>query len=145
LVASSNKVKNKLGEILMDEDEIFLSKNLLKEIDEIKRYLRFLARESIVTTLVKTATTSDRQQMWRLADGSLSNEQIAEKVGVSLRAVQYFVEEAEGVGLLVIEKRGYPRKIENIIPSEWKPWKPKKSQKSDTQTVESSNSSLKEE
>lgn len=121
----------------MDEDEVFLSKNVIKELNEIKRYLRFLARESIVTQLSKTATTPDRQQIWRLADGSLSNEQIAQKVGITLRAVQYFVEEAEAVGLIISEKRGYPRKIENIVPSDWKAWKHKMQQKSDKQTQSS--------
>ncbi|MGE5533361.1 MAG: winged helix-turn-helix transcriptional regulator [Bacillota bacterium] len=121
----------------MNDDEI--SKNVLKELGEIKTYLRFLARGAITTELSKVASTPDRQQIWRLADGSLSNEQIADKVGVSLRAVQYFVEESETKGLIKLEKRGYPRRIEEIIPTEWKPWKPKKSQKSDEQPEATAN------
>jgi len=66
--------------------------------------------------------------MWRLADGTLSNEEIAGQIGVTLRSVQYFVQEAESEGLIIRKKRGYPKRIEDIIPPEWKSWKRRKAQ-----------------
>ena len=100
-----------------------LLRKMNAEISSLKRYARFLARDAISTMLNKVATTPERQQMWRLSDGSHSNEEIAGQIGVSLRSVQYFVREAEDVGLIFTERRGYPRKVEDIIPLEWKPWK----------------------
>jgi len=109
----------------MEDEMVELLKKISEEISAIKRYARFQARDAISTTLNKVATTPERQQMWRLADGTRSNEEIATQIGVSLRSVQYFVQEAEDAGLIIVEKRGYPKRIEDIIPPEWKPWKPK--------------------
>jgi hypothetical protein len=111
----------------MPGDEV---KDVLEKIREdlatIKVYQKFLAKDNIEATLNKVASTPDRQQMWRLADGTLSNDQIADKVGVTLRTVQYFVEDAEKAELLTTIKRGYPKRIVELVPAEWKPWKPKK-------------------
>jgi DNA-binding transcriptional regulator LsrR (DeoR family) len=110
----------------MAEDEMAeLLRRISENIVSIKRYCRFLARDAISTMLREVATTSERQQMWRLADGTLSNEQIANQIGVTLRSVQYFVQEAENAGLILIEKRGYPKRIDDVVPSEWKAWKSK--------------------
>lgn len=109
-------------------EKLELLEKISEDISTIKRYTRFQARDAILTVLKNIATTPERQQMWRLADGTLGNEQIASEIGVTMRAVQYFVRDAENAGLLIIEKRGYPKRIEDIFPSEWKPWKPKKVQ-----------------
>jgi hypothetical protein len=112
-----------------DEEEILFLKKIADELEAIKVYARFQARDAIITALNKVATTPERQQMWRLFDGNVGNEQIAEQVGVSLRSVQYFAKEAEDAGLVMTEKRGYPKRIEDVIPSEWKAWKPKKAKR----------------
>lgn len=110
----------------MAEDEMVdLLRKISAETSSLERYARFLARDAISTMLNKVATTPERQQMWRLSDGSHSNEEIAGQIGVSLRSVQYFVQEAEDAGLILTERRGYPKRIEDIIPPEWKPWKQK--------------------
>jgi hypothetical protein len=102
---------------------------LLKQINEdtqtIRNYMRILARVAISATLREITKTPERRQMWRLFDGTKSTEQIAKEIAVSTRSVQYFVQDAEDAGLLVTEKRGYPKRVENVIPSEWKPWKSK--------------------
>jgi transposase len=108
----------------MPNDEV--NEALAEELKEITRYLKVLSANAVMNLINKIATTPERQQMWRLADGSLSNEEIAKQIGVTLRTVQYFVQEAENTGLLVTEKRGYPKRIEDIFPKEWKPWKPSK-------------------
>lgn len=113
----------------MEESEmISLLRRIEKRIETLERYARFQAKYAIESELKKVATTPERQQMWRLADGTLSNAQIASKIGVTLRSVQYFMQEAENAWLIVMKKRGYPKRIEDIVPLEWKPWKPKKVQ-----------------
>ena len=99
---------------------VSLLKKISQDLSVIKMYARINARETMTVLLDKVATTTERQQIWRLADGSLSNEKIAEKVGVTLRSVQYFVQEAENAGLIVSERRGYPKRTEDVIPSRWK-------------------------
>lgn len=105
----------------MDDETLI---EILKEIKELKRYMKILSSTAITNQLNKVATTPERQQVWRLADGSRSNDEISKNIGVSLRTVQYFVQEAENMGLVTNEKRGYPKRIEDVIPKEWKPWKP---------------------
>lgn len=90
-------------------------------------YSMLQARTVIVDILREIAKTPDRQQIWRLCDGTRSTEQISNEVGVSVRSVQYFIQDADQAGLLVTEKRGYPKRIENVFPSDWKAWKRKKS------------------
>lgn len=103
--------------------------DLLKAISEDMHWIRIdmarLARDSYRQDLEKIANTSARQEIWRLCDGNLSNEEIAKRIGVTLRAVQYFVQEAEKKGLITMPKRGYPKRLDNFdeIPAEWKPYK----------------------
>lgn len=102
---------------------------LLKVISEDTRRMRMdiarLARDSYRKDLDDIANTPARQEMWRLCDGSLSNEEIANKIKVTLRAVQYFVQDAEKKGLIITQRRGYPKRTDSFdeIPVEWKPYK----------------------
>ncbi|MGI0086799.1 MAG: winged helix-turn-helix transcriptional regulator [Nitrosotalea sp.] len=103
--------------------------DLLRAISEDIHWIRMdiarLARDSYKQDLEKIANTPARQEIWRLCDGNLSNEEIAKRIGVTLRAVQYFVQDAERLGLVSMPKRGYPKRPDtfNEIPSEWKPYK----------------------
>lgn len=119
----------------MTENEVM--KEIRDEIKEMKRYLKVLSANAIVSLLNKVATTAERQKVWRLADGSRSNEEIAKQIGIALRTVQYFITEAEDIGLIVSEKRGYPKRIEDVFPKEWKPWKPSKEKVTIQSTTES--------
>ena len=84
-----------------------------------------MARDSYGQDLEKTANTPARQEIWRLCDGNLSNDEIAKKIGITLRAVQYFIQDAEKKGLITSQRRGYPKRPDNFdeIPVEWKPYK----------------------
>jgi DNA-binding CsgD family transcriptional regulator len=126
------------GESMANNEEIELLKQISSDLRELKRHLRFLSRDSITTMLNKVATTAERQEMWRLADGTRGNEEIAKQIGVSLRSVQYFVQEAENVGLITSERRGYPKRVEEIIPKEWKPWKQGREKTKDQTSFEKS-------
>lgn len=110
----------------VEDEMVSLLKKMAEDISVMKSYARFQARDAIMSVLNKVATTPERQQMWRLFDGTASNEAIAKIIGVTLRSVQYFVQDAEREGLVYAEKRGYPKRIEDVFPIEWKAWKPKK-------------------
>ena len=94
-------------------------------LDAIREHTRRLARSSYKEDLEKIASTPQRQEMWRLCNGTVSTEDIARKIGVSTRTVQYFIEEAERVGLVKLYRRGYPKRNEEFdeTPSEWKPYR----------------------
>ena len=100
----------------MDEE---LEKLMAEKLTSIERYLKFMARASIVEEIKRVATTEKRQLMWILCDGKNTTEEIAKRVKASVRAVQYFIEEAEQAGLIEFEKRGHPKRICDIFPPEW--------------------------
>lgn len=103
--------------------------NLFRAIGDDIRRIRIdmarLARSSYRQDLENVANTPVRQEIWRLCDGVLNNDEIAKKVGVTLRAVQYFVQDAEKKGLIISQRRGYPKRTDSFdeIPVEWKPYK----------------------
>lgn len=96
---------------------------LLKQINFNLSIIRKLSelqlRGIIKAELEKVASTSERKKIWALSDGTLSTGEIAKKVGVSRRAVQYFVQEAERSELLRMDKRGFPYRNIDWIPPEW--------------------------
>lgn len=124
---------------MAEDEKVRLLTKISEDIEVIKRYMRFQATTEISDTLKVVAKTPERQEMWRLADGTHSNEEIANRIGVTLRSVQYFVQEAEDADLIIMERRGYPKRIVNLTPQEWKPWKPKgtKTEKLETEPQKS--------
>lgn len=110
----------------MSQDEVVnLLEKISQDMAEMKNFVRLQAMEALSTILRKIASTPERQQMWRLADGIRSNEEIARMIGVTLRSVQYFVQEAQDAGVIIMKRRGVPSRIMDIFPSEWRAWKPK--------------------
>ena len=111
----------------MSKDEtLTILKKISEDIAVIKRYARFQALSAMSNVLKVVAKTPERQEMWRMADGTHSNEEIANRIGVTLRGVQYFTQETEDAGLIIMEKRGYPKRVIDMTPPEWKPWKPRR-------------------
>jgi len=110
---------------MVENEMIDLLQKISEDIAMMKNFARLQAMEAISTILRKIASTPERQQMWRLADGNRNNEEIARMVGVALRSVQYFIQEAQDAGLIAMKRRGYPSRIVDIFPSEWKSWRQK--------------------
>lgn len=108
-----------------NQDLIEVLQTISEDIRWIRRGISRMARESYRKDLEKVANTTARQEVWRLCDGNLSTEEIAKKIGVTPRSVQYFVQDAEKAGILVMPKRGYPKRADDFdeIPAEWKPYK----------------------
>jgi len=96
-----------------------LEKVIVEKLTLIERYIKIIARSSIVEEVRRVATTEKRRLMWFLCNGKNSTEDIARYVKASVRAVQYFVDEAEKAGLIEFEKRGYPKRICDVFPPEW--------------------------
>jgi Fic family protein len=128
----------------MSTDEIIeILRKISSNLDSIREHTKRLARSSYRQDLEKIASTPQRQEMWRLCNGSLSTEDIAEKIGVSTRSVQYFIEEGEKKGLIKLYRRGYPKRNEDFdeIPAEWKPYKKASEEKVgvDTTSIETNS------
>jgi predicted Rossmann fold nucleotide-binding protein DprA/Smf involved in DNA uptake len=94
--------------------------DIYEELVRIRELLERLARKELKEDLEKVATTEERKKIWALCDGMTSTADIATKSGVSQRAVQIFLNELQAKDLITFEKRGYPKRKYNYIPSEWK-------------------------
>ncbi len=108
---------------LMDgsPEVVELLRQIRNDLQAVRGHTRRVARGSYLEDLRRIASTPPRQEMWRLCDGTKSTQEIAAQVGVSPRAVQYFVDEADRAGLVASLRRGYPKRSDdfNEIPSEW--------------------------
>ncbi len=96
---------------------------LLKEMNEHLRAIRVLneiqLRGPVKSELSKLASSVDRKRIWMLCDGATSTTEIAKSVGVSKRAVQYFVQDGLKSGLVSVDRRGYPRRTIDWVPPDW--------------------------
>ena len=101
----------------MVDEKAFMA--LLEEVSKIRQLLEMLARDSLKAELEKIATTPKRKKMWALFNGTLSTEEIAKRVNATQRSVQIFVKELQHADLVIMEKRGYPKRKFDYIPSEW--------------------------
>jgi len=96
-----------------------LLEKILSELMEIKQLLLLNSRETLKQLLNELASTDGRKQIWGLMDGLTSTSDIAEKVKVSPRAVQNFISQLEEKELVVTDRRGYPKRRMDYIPSDW--------------------------
>jgi len=101
---------------MIDEKSI---QPLLEELSKIRQLLEILTRNALKEELEKIATTDKRKQIWALCNGLRSTKEIARKVGVTPRTVQRFIKELRKADLITIEKRGYPKRRYDYIPSDW--------------------------
>jgi DNA-binding transcriptional ArsR family regulator len=92
---------------------------LYSEVINVRHLLEFIARSELKKNIELIATTGERRKVYCLLDGLSSTEQIAQKAGVSQRAVQIAVKDLTNAGLVTSEKRGFPKRIFDYIPSEW--------------------------
>ena len=98
----------------MPQDE-----KVVEELVAMRRLLEMLAKDAIKKELDTIATTAQRRKTWALCDGVTSTAEIAQKTGVSTRAVQMFISELEQKDLITTERRGYPKRKFDLVPSDW--------------------------
>ena len=106
-----------LEQILSELTEI---KQIISEFREIKHIVLLNSRENLKKEIEDIASTDERKVIWGLLDGMTLTTDIAAKVGVSARTVQIFVLQLEEKELVVTEKRGYPKRRIDYIPSDWR-------------------------
>ncbi len=103
----------------MSDSEAHLLNKLYFEVINVRRLLEFIARSELKKSIELVATTEERRKVYCLLDGFSSTEQIAQKAGVSQRSVQLAVKDLTNAGLVTAEKRGFPKRIFDYVPSEW--------------------------
>jgi len=102
---------------------IYMSKEMLlsiyDEIVKVRQLLEITVKDKLENELEKILTTKERKTVWALSDGFTDTKTIAKKTGISQRAVQRVVKELQSSDLVVIRKRGFPKRKFDYVPSEW--------------------------
>ncbi len=111
---------------MLDKDQ---TSKMLDELRAIRHILEIQSRDELQKELERVATTPERKEIWRLCDGTRSNDEIAKQIGITLRSVQYFVQDAITLNLLTQEKRGTPKRQIDYVPPKWPAYKKKKEKK----------------
>lgn len=96
-----------------------INEKIYEELIKIRNLLERIAGSEIHKDLENVATTNQRKRMWSLFNGINSTTEIATNVGVSQRAVQIFVKDLQSKDLVVTERRGYPKRKFDYVPSSW--------------------------
>src|SRR5437867_2303710 len=94
---------------------------VLKQLQLITRILTIAHADRVANELAKIATTDDRKRMWILIDGKQMAKDIAKKLNVSDRAVNYFLREVTLAGFVENPPRKPPAKLIDFTPPSWLP------------------------
>lgn len=94
--------------------------SIYEEIVKIRQLLEMTVKDALKKELEKVLTTKERKMVWALSDGFTDTKTIAKEVGISQRAVQITIKDLQNVDLLVVEKRGFPKRKFDYVPSKWK-------------------------
>jgi len=95
--------------------------SLYDEIVKIRQLLEITLKDDLKKELERVLSTKERKTVWALSDGFADTRTIARKAGISRRAVQITVKELQEAELMVVERRGYPRRKFDYVPFEWGP------------------------
>ena len=108
----------------MLKSTICMSKKMLMslydEIVKIRHLLEMTVKDNFKKELERILTTRERKLVWALSDGLTDTKTIAEKVGISRRAVQITVKDLQNADFIDIGRRGFPRRRFDYVPFEWK-------------------------
>jgi len=102
-----------------EESEVELLREINENLKVIRKLTELQLRGPIKDELAKLASSIERRKMWILCDGTVSTIEMSKTVGVSPRAVQYFVQDGLKTGLLRVDRRGYPSRTIDWTPPEW--------------------------
>jgi len=97
--------------------------SLFDEVLKIRQLLEIIVKNDLAKELEKILTTKERKLVWALSDGFTDTKAISQVAGVSVRAVQIAVKELQNAELLVVKRRGFPKRKFDYVPTEWKPQK----------------------
>ena len=93
---------------------------LYEEIVKIRQLLEMTVKDTLEKELKRILTTKERKMVWALSDGFTGTNTIAKRAGISQRAVQITVKDLQNADLLVVAKRGFPRRKFDYVPPKWK-------------------------
>jgi biotin operon repressor len=93
--------------------------NIYDEIVKLRQLFEMTVKDKLEKELEKILTTTERKMVWALSDGFTDTKKIAKKVGISRRAVQLTIKDLQTADLVVVERRGYPKRKFDHVPSKW--------------------------
>ena len=93
---------------------------LYEETVKIRQLLEMTVKDTLEKELGRILTTKGRKIVWALSDGFTDTKTIAEKAGISQRAVQITIRDLQNADLLVVARRGFPKRKFDYVPSKWK-------------------------
>src|SRR5437899_1043551 len=82
----------------MTEDQSDLLSKISEDIAALRHLKEMELRDLIVSEVERVASTPARKKMWFLSDGTLGTGDIAGKLGVNVRSVQRFLQDATKAG-----------------------------------------------
>lgn len=88
-------------------------------LEGIYRLIELQTRPQLEAAIQRLATTKERRKVWILSDGQRKTEEVSRLSGSALRTVQVFIQEADRAGLMDTNRRGYPRRRFDVIPTGW--------------------------
>jgi DNA-binding transcriptional ArsR family regulator len=94
--------------------------SVYEEVLKIRQLLEITFRNDLQKELERVLTTKERKMVWVLSDGLTDTNAIARKAGISQRAVQATAKDLQDAGLVVVERRGFPKRKFDCVPSEWR-------------------------
>jgi DNA-binding transcriptional ArsR family regulator len=100
--------------------EQHLLEKVYEELTTVRHLLEILLRSYLKKDIESIVTTMERQKVYTSIDGFSSTGDIAQKAGVTQRAVQIIIKDLMDAGLITMERRGRPRRIFDYIPQEWR-------------------------
>jgi hypothetical protein len=102
-----------------DGEELELLREISENLKVIRKLTEIQLHGPIKDELTKFASSSERRRLWTLCDGTMTTIEMSKKIGVSPRAVQYFVQDGLRAGFLRVDRRGYPSRTIDWTPPEW--------------------------
>lgn len=96
-----------------------MTEELLQEIRRTNATLRMAFAPQLKTELEKLASTTERKRIWASLDGTLTAGQIATKLRVPKRTVDFFLAQASDAGWISGARGRPPIRLVDFVPLEW--------------------------
>lgn len=85
-----------------------------QKLDQVIALLRIIARKEIKNAKTSILSTSKKEQIYNLCDGSTEMGEIAKRVGVSGEYLRLTIRELEDAGFVMVKEEGkkrFPKKV----------------------------------
>ncbi len=85
-----------------------------QKLDQVIALLRIIARKEIENAKTSILSTSKKEQIYNLCDGSTEMGEIAKRVGISGEYLRLTIRELEDSGVVIVKEEGkkrFPKKV----------------------------------